>query len=94
MRTLTVESFAVCSAFQAGISGDIAVGLFSPRFPLRDGARMIQVAARSFSQVVGGTINVTVGRGDHRRDFMVRLAHQRQTILPALTTFQKQEVAA
>ena len=93
MKTITCKSFAVCPAVtDSCVANEIALGLFSPKFPLRDGGRMIQVAARSFSQIVGGKINVTVGRGAHRRSFQIRLTAQRRPMLPALTQAQKDMV--
>lgn len=89
MKTITCESFAVCPPIKGDPDMTFALGLFSPQFPIRDGAHLIQIAASSLVQLAGGKLIVTVGRGDHRREFQIQLATQRRPMLPALTQAEK-----
>jgi hypothetical protein len=92
MKTIVVESFVVCPPIGSDPADTFDLGLFSPKFPRRDGARLIQIAARNISQSFDGLITVDVGRGDHRRSFQFRLERRRLPVLPPLTQAEKETV--
>ena len=73
MKTITVSAFTVLPPYSSDQEDTIAVALFSSKFPLRYGEHGIVLSARALATGSAGSVVITVGRGDHIRDFCVRL---------------------